>query len=601
MAFFRVSSRMLFPCLVLLLGCQVNQQSSDEDVRRSLDTLKVKIATLTTSNLDSALHYSNLAIRFIQDNQLGNNELLYLQLRRSELFDQMGLRDSAEQTIAITEVLLQSQEDPYQKAIMNFCKGIHLFAADQYQDAEIYLQEAGAYFLQNPKEPKAGKVFQELANFYTKTGQLTRAHDFLLKAAAHFSSIQDSDGTLAANIQLATIFRQQELQAELSGLLEEILSSLQQTGAATITYTQLQQLGFAAAEALPDSALAWQQVAAREALQAGDTVSYYLSLTHINAIVPDQNKLEEAAAYFDKTDHPSHFILASSNLGKLLLEKNELDSAKSWLDRALEHATALENPVEQIPVLTALQQWYLRAGKKELFGKTQDNIQDLKQDLAQKNAATTLEFLEKAQLLEQVNHQKTLLATKLEQQQRKIRFRNGLILAMGLGVFILGIGAQKVYQAAQRKKIAMQVLLESYKTELLHLTTARKSEPQTTKPGGAELKKKLLVLFEQRKIFLQPGLKVEEVTEELGISYKDFNQLLKEEYGTNFKNFINAFRVDHAKSLLLDPNYQHLTVEGVGLESGFGTKQSFYTVFQQALGVSPGEYKDIIQHKTQAS
>ncbi|MDP4821675.1 MAG: hypothetical protein NWR67_11745, partial [Saprospiraceae bacterium] len=114
-------------------------------MRRSLDTLKVKIATLTTSNLDSALHYSNLAIRFIQDNQLGNNELLYLQLRRSELFDQMGLRDSAEQTIAITEVLLQSQEDPYQKAIMNFCKGIHLFAADQYQDAEIYLQEAGAY------------------------------------------------------------------------------------------------------------------------------------------------------------------------------------------------------------------------------------------------------------------------------------------------------------------------------------------------------------------------------------------------------------------------------------------------------------------------
>ncbi|MDP4821676.1 MAG: hypothetical protein NWR67_11750, partial [Saprospiraceae bacterium] len=146
---------------------------------------------------------------------------------------------------------------------------------------------------------------------------MTRAHDFLLKAAAHFSSIRDADGVLAANIQLATIFRQQELQAELSGLLEEILSSLQQTGAATITYTQLQQLGFAAAEALPDSALAWQQVAAREALQAGDTVSYYLSLTHINAIVPDQNKLEEAAAYFDKTDHPSHFILASSNLGKL--------------------------------------------------------------------------------------------------------------------------------------------------------------------------------------------------------------------------------------------------------------------------------------------
>lgn len=597
----RLVAKTAFFCFGLVLSCDHTPPHADQKAQNSLEQLKSQITALKSNNLDSALYYTNLAVKLVLENQLGTDELLHLQLHRSELFDQLGLADSAEQAIAYTEALLQSQEDPYQKALMSFCKGTHLFDTDQYLDAEVYLQEAGAYFLQYPLDPQAGIVFKELANFYTKIGQLSRAHEFLLKAKTSFSTQENKDGVIAVNIQLASLFSQQELHQELSDLIQEILSSLQPSGATSLAYTQLQQLGFAVTEILPDSALIWQQFAAQNALQAGDSINYYLSLTHINAITRDQKKLEEAVDYFSRTAHKSHFILASTTLGQQLLQNNDLNGAKIWLDRGLEWAKELNNPVEELFVLKKLQQWSSQAGGNEQLLNDTENIRRLKNKLIQEDAATTLEFMEKAKLLEQINHQKTLLAKQLGQQQQKIRFRNGLIMAMGLSFLLLGLGAKKIYEAAQRKKIALQVLLESYKTELQHLAESRKNETSITKPEVAEIKEKLILLLQQNKAFLQPGLKVEGITEELGISYKDFNQFLKDEYGTNFKNFINGFRVAHAKKLLLDPGAQHLTIEGIGFESGFGTKQSFYTAFQQILGVTPGEYKNILQKENEES
>lgn len=599
MAPFCVSSRLVLPFLVLLLGCQAKVEPASHEVRQQLEDFKSQINTLRASNLDAALRHSNLAIQLVQENQLGTDELLHLQLHRSELFDLMGLPDSAELVIAMTDSLLQSQEDPYQKALMSFCKGVHLFAFDQYQEAEIHLQEAGAYFLQNPQDPQAGKVFQELANFYTRTGQLPRAHDFLLKAATSFSQMQDSSGVLAANIRLATVFSAQDLQQELTDKLEEILSSQQSTGMAALNYTDLHYLALSAQETRPDSAFAWQQIAAQKALQAGDSINYYLSLVHLNAFRPDLNNLEKAAAYFNKIGNTSNFVLASNTLGHQLLKINDLDRAKIWLDQAQKYATGLENPYELIPVLSNLQQWSLKAGQKDMFRKIQDELYNINKSLDKKNTATTLEFLVKAQKLEQINHQKKLFAAKLEQQKEKLRFRNGFILMLTLAMLVLGIAARKVYQVAQRKKMAMQVLLDAYKTELQHITANSKNDAAARKPETIELKNMVLDLVEKQNTYLKSGIKVEDFTTALNISYKEFNQFLKEVYGTNFNNFINSYRVEHAKKILLDPGFQHFTIEGIAMESGFGSKQSFYQAFQQFTGVTPGEYKEILLRKTQ--
>ncbi len=51
-------------------------------------------------------------------------------------------------------------------------------------------------------------------------------------------------------------------------------------------------------------------------------------------------------------------------------------------------------------------------------------------------------------------------------------------------------------------------------------------------------------------------------------------------------------RVEQAKTLLLDPEYENYTITSIGLESGFNSKSTFYTVFKKYSGSTPVEFKN---------
>jgi AraC-like DNA-binding protein len=53
-------------------------------------------------------------------------------------------------------------------------------------------------------------------------------------------------------------------------------------------------------------------------------------------------------------------------------------------------------------------------------------------------------------------------------------------------------------------------------------------------------------------------------------------------------------RVNQAKSLLLDADYSNYTITSIGLESGFNSKSTFYTVFKKHSGCTPVQFKEAI-------
>lgn len=63
--------------------------------------------------------------------------------------------------------------------------------------------------------------------------------------------------------------------------------------------------------------------------------------------------------------------------------------------------------------------------------------------------------------------------------------------------------------------------------------------------------------------------------------------------GKSFTDYLNEMRVDQAKTLLLDLDYSNYTITSIGLESGFNSKSTFYTVFKKHTGYTPVEFKNI--------
>ncbi len=100
-----------------------------------------------------------------------------------------------------------------------------------------------------------------------------------------------------------------------------------------------------------------------------------------------------------------------------------------------------------------------------------------------------------------------------------------------------------------------------------------------------------IVLIKDKKLFLNPNLTLDETANELKISKHILSQYLNERLGKSFTNFINEYRIEKAKELLQSPN--NYTIEGLGYDSGFNSKSSFFSTFKKITGKTPSEYQKL--------
>jgi AraC-like DNA-binding protein len=98
-------------------------------------------------------------------------------------------------------------------------------------------------------------------------------------------------------------------------------------------------------------------------------------------------------------------------------------------------------------------------------------------------------------------------------------------------------------------------------------------------------------VIEEEKLFLDPMLNANKASEKLQLSEKYFMRVFTEHSQESFANYIKHLRIDEAKRILVDKNYEDYTVVAIALESGFNSKSAFYRVFKEVTGITPSEYK----------
>ncbi|MBC7641360.1 MAG: AraC family transcriptional regulator [Flavobacterium sp.] len=96
--------------------------------------------------------------------------------------------------------------------------------------------------------------------------------------------------------------------------------------------------------------------------------------------------------------------------------------------------------------------------------------------------------------------------------------------------------------------------------------------------------------IQSEKSYLNPYLNIEEFSKDTKIPVKKLSQILKNNAILNFTDFINQIRIERAKTILLDTNYEDYTIVGVCLECGFNSKSTFYRVFQRFTKTTPTKY-----------
>jgi len=106
-----------------------------------------------------------------------------------------------------------------------------------------------------------------------------------------------------------------------------------------------------------------------------------------------------------------------------------------------------------------------------------------------------------------------------------------------------------------------------------------------------KLKIKLIEQFEDHKLHTNPDLRITTISEKLGTNRTYISRLINEEFGMNFNEFVNKYRLNEAKEMLSCKNHNIYTMEHIAEKSGFGSAASFSRVFKDSEGITPGKYR----------
>ena len=100
--------------------------------------------------------------------------------------------------------------------------------------------------------------------------------------------------------------------------------------------------------------------------------------------------------------------------------------------------------------------------------------------------------------------------------------------------------------------------------------------------------------------YTDPFLSREILALEMGTNYKYLCDAIQESCGLTFNDYLNGFRLDHARNLLYDLKTNPV-IEDVLLSSGFTNKSTFYRLFRQKFGLTPTELKMLVKEEMKNS
>ena len=101
---------------------------------------------------------------------------------------------------------------------------------------------------------------------------------------------------------------------------------------------------------------------------------------------------------------------------------------------------------------------------------------------------------------------------------------------------------------------------------------------------------KLKAVMEQKELYKNSNVGLNSVAKELHISKHRLSQLLNDNLGKSFAQYINESRIKEAKNLIA--NNSDYTFEAIGYEAGFSSRSAFYATFKKLTGMTPAAFRD---------
>lgn len=116
---------------------------------------------------------------------------------------------------------------------------------------------------------------------------------------------------------------------------------------------------------------------------------------------------------------------------------------------------------------------------------------------------------------------------------------------------------------------------------------SRMSENETK-----ELYERVLHIMETSDEIYQMGFNIDKLSELVHSRSRYVSQAINQEYGANFNQLLNEYRIKEAcRRLNGKEGYRNMTIESIAESVGFKSRTSFGALFKNTTGLSPSAYQ----------
>ena len=106
-----------------------------------------------------------------------------------------------------------------------------------------------------------------------------------------------------------------------------------------------------------------------------------------------------------------------------------------------------------------------------------------------------------------------------------------------------------------------------------------------------EYKGRLEQIMQSQQAYLRPELTLPKLAEAVGCSINHLSQVINSGFGMSFFDYLNQYRIEHAKVLLSKVNGQGTAILNIAFTVGFNSNSAFYAAFKKCVGQTPAQYR----------
>jgi AraC-like DNA-binding protein len=134
--------------------------------------------------------------------------------------------------------------------------------------------------------------------------------------------------------------------------------------------------------------------------------------------------------------------------------------------------------------------------------------------------------------------------------------------------------------------------------------TSRGTQPHKYAKSGlnteqlVEYKYRLEKIMQSQKAFLKSDLTLPTLAVAVDCSVNHLSQVINSGFGVSFFDYLNQYRIEHAKELLTTLDGQSNAILNIAFTVGFNSNSAFYAAFKKYVGQTPAQYRRSQMSKT---